>query len=77
MKVLGAALAISVLTVGSASAQFLPPPLSGTYQCLQNCAGPGLAYVTQNRWDLNLTNEAGQPSRAWVDYPGHIYAEVL
>jgi hypothetical protein len=74
MKVIGAALAFSVLAIGSASAQ-VPPPLSGTYQCIQNCAGPGLAYVTQNGWDLNLVNEVGAPSRAWVDYPGHIYAE--
>jgi hypothetical protein len=74
MKVFGAALAFSVLAIGSASAQ-VPPPLSGTYQCIQNCAGPGLAYVTQNGWDLNLVNEVGAPSRAWVDYPGHIYAE--
>ena len=75
MKVLGAALAFSMLAIGSASADMLPPPLSGTYQCLQNCAGPGLAYVTQNGWDLNLTNEAGQPSRGWIDYPGHLYAQ--
>ena len=74
MKVLGAALAFSMLAIGGASAQ-VSPPLSGTYQCIQNCAGPDLAYVTQNGWELNLTNEAGQPSRAWIDYPGHLYAE--
>jgi hypothetical protein len=74
MKVLGAALAISVLAVSGASAQ-VPQPLSGTYQCIQNCSGPGLAYVTQNNWDLNLVNEVGAPSRAWVDHPGHLYAE--
>lgn len=74
MKVLAAALAFSVLAIGSASAQ-VPPPLSGTYQCIQNCAGPGLSYVTQNRWDLNLVDEVGRPSRAWIDYPGHLYAQ--
>jgi hypothetical protein len=74
MKVLGAALAISVLGITAASAQ-VPQPLSGTYQCIQNCSGPGLAYVTQNGWDMNLVNEVGAPSRAWVDYPGHLYAE--
>jgi hypothetical protein len=26
-------------------------------------------------WDMNLVNEAGLPSRAWVDYPGHLWAE--
>jgi hypothetical protein len=49
--------------------------LSGRFRCVQNCLGPGPAYVTQNGWDLNLVNEAGQPSRAWVDWPGHIWAE--
>jgi len=24
--------------------------------------------------DLNLVNEIGQASRAWVDWPGHIWA---
>ena len=37
--------------------------------------GPGPAFVTQNGWELNLVNEAGQPSRAWIDYPGHIWAQ--
>jgi len=49
--------------------------LSGEFQCVQGCRGPGLAYVTQNGWELNLVNEVGQPSRAWVDYPGHIWAQ--
>jgi len=26
------------------------------------------AYVTQNGWDLNVVNEAGEPSRAWMDW---------
>ena len=25
--------------------------------------------------DLNLVNEVGEPSRAWIDYPGHIWAQ--
>ena len=51
--------------------------LTGQYRCIQNCLGgsPGPAYVTQNGWDLNLTNEVGQPSRAWIDWPGHIWAQ--
>jgi hypothetical protein len=72
MKVLAAFVALSALGMTSASAQVL---LSGAYQCVQNCRGPGLAYVTQNGWELNLVNEAGQPSRAWIDYPGHIWAQ--
>ena len=49
--------------------------LSGPYRCIRNCAANGPAFVTQNGWDLNLTNESGQPSRAWIDWPGHIWAE--
>jgi hypothetical protein len=51
--------------------------VSGQFQCVQGCAGglPGTAFVTQNGWDLNLVNELGQPSRAWIDRPGHIWAQ--
>jgi hypothetical protein len=49
--------------------------LSGTYRCIENCAGPGPAFVTQNGWELNITNEAGVPTRAWIDWPGHIWAQ--
>lgn len=51
--------------------------LSGQFQCVERCPGgqPGLAAVTQNGWDLNLVNELGQPTRAWVDWPGHIWAQ--
>jgi hypothetical protein len=51
--------------------------LSGEYTCVQGCMGgsPGPAYVTQNGWTMNLVNEVGQPTRAWIDRPGHIWAE--
>ncbi len=49
--------------------------LSGQFRCVQGCLGPGPTYVTQNGWDLNLVNEVGQPSRAWIDWPGHIWAQ--
>jgi hypothetical protein len=51
--------------------------LSGQFQCIAGCAGgvAGVAVVTQNGWDLNLVNEVGQPSRAWIDYPGHIWVQ--
>ena len=49
--------------------------LSWQFRCVQGCLGPGPAYVTQNGWDLNLVNEVGQPSRAWIDWPGHIWAQ--
>jgi hypothetical protein len=53
------------------------PGLSGQFQCIAGCAGgiAGTAFVTQNGWDLNLVNEIGQPSRAWIDYPGHIWVQ--
>jgi hypothetical protein len=51
--------------------------LSGEYTCVQGCFNnsPGPAYVTQNGWTMNLVNEVGQPTRAWIDRPGHIWAE--
>jgi len=49
--------------------------LSGQFQCIQACTGPGPAYVTQNGWQLNLVNEVGAPSVGWIDYPGHIWAQ--
>lgn len=60
---------------GLAQARAQAINLSGQFQCVQGCRGTGLAYVTQNGWDLNLVNEIGQPSRAWIDYPGHIWAQ--
>jgi len=53
------------------------PGLSGQFQCIAGCAGGvvGPAFVTQNGWDLNLVNEIGQPSRAWIDWPGHIWEQ--
>jgi hypothetical protein len=51
--------------------------LSGRFQCVQGCVAQegDLAFVTQNGWDLNLVNEVGVSSRAWIDWPGHIWAE--
>ncbi len=69
--VLGAVIAV---LAGPASAQQVIN-LSGQFRCVQGCLGSGLAYVTQNGWDLNLVNEVGQPSRAWIDWPGHIWAQ--
>jgi hypothetical protein len=51
--------------------------LSGQFQCVQGCApgfGGAVAY-TQTNWLLNLVNEAGIPSRARIDWPGHLWAE--
>jgi hypothetical protein len=68
----------AVLIVTGASAQTVN--LTGKYRCVQGCRF-GLvgnpAYVTQNRWDLNVVNEAGEPSRAWMDWfsPNRIWIE--
>jgi len=75
-KIVLAAIALSSALVASgASAQGVN--LSGQWQCVAACLGPqgSMAYITQNGWDLNILNEAGEPSRAWIDYPGHIWVE--
>jgi hypothetical protein len=68
--------ALSALVATDASAQVLD--LSGRYRCIQLCRD-GLvgapAFVTQNGWEMNLVNEVGEPSRAWVDWVGHIWAQ--
>ena len=72
--VLGAIAVSAALIATDASAQGVN--LTGPYRCMQVCvaARPGdIAFVTQNGWELNLVNEAGQPSRGWVDYPGRIW----
>jgi hypothetical protein len=50
--------------------------LNGPYRCVAICETPGgLAHITQNGWNLNLLSEAGLASRAWIDYPGHIWVQ--
>lgn len=78
MRVILAALFVVLAGAATeASAQPLVIDLSGQFQCVQGCMAGfgGFAYVTQNGWQLNLVNEAGSPTRAWVDWPGHIWAE--
>jgi len=31
----------------------------------------------QHGWDLTLTNEIGQVSKAWINRPGHIWMSAL
>jgi hypothetical protein len=75
LSALFGAAAFAAATTSGASAQVLN--LSGQFQCVQNCvAAPmGPAYVTQADWTLNLVNEAGIPSRAWIDRPGHFWVD--
>jgi hypothetical protein len=76
MKILSVLAMFAALGVTGASAQGVN--LTGQYRCVQACAG-GLqgqpAYVTQNGYNMNLLNEAGEPSRAWIDWYGHIWAD--
>jgi hypothetical protein len=73
--ILLAGTSMGVATTG-ASAQDVVN-LSGEFTCVQGCMNnsPGPAFVTQNGWTMNLVNEAGQPSRAWIDRPGHLWAD--
>jgi hypothetical protein len=76
MRVLLAAIAVSIALISSsASAQGVN--LTGRWRCVELCLGGpgGLAFITQNGWELNIVNDAGIPSRAWVDYPGRIWIE--
>jgi hypothetical protein len=67
LGVLGA-LAAVMFTATAASAQIVN--LTGAYRCVEGCRAAPVgtpAFVTQNGPNLNLVNEAGQPSRAWPD----------
>jgi len=76
MKILLTAMAFSA-ALGASGASAQSVNLSGRWQCVAVCLGApgGIGYITQNGWDLNVLDEIGQPSRAWIDYPGHIWLE--
>src|SRR5260370_3764914 len=60
--------AAAVFAATAASAQTVN--LTGTYRCIEGGRAARVgspAFVTQNGWNLNLVNEAGQPSRPWPD----------
>jgi len=78
MKRMFLAAGFVALAVSGASAQPVIN-LSGQFVCVQGCvaATPAqLAFVTQNGWEVNLVNEAGIASRAWIDWPGHMWVEA-
>jgi hypothetical protein len=75
---------LTALMATDASAQaiashdrFSAPNLSGIYRCVRNCAAGGLGRITAYGWNLSLTNEVGQTTRAWIDVPGHIWIPAL
>lgn len=77
MKLATSIIAMSAALVAS-SALAQDVNLTGRYQCIQNCATdePGrFAFVTQYGRELNVVNEVGMASRAWVDYPGRIWVD--
>jgi hypothetical protein len=73
----GAATALMLITLATTSASAQVINLTGRWQCTALCLGPpgGFGFITQNGWDLNVVNDIGAASRAWVDYPGHIWLE--
>jgi hypothetical protein len=74
--ILSAVALIGTLAATDASAQGVN--LTGRWQCVALCPGSpgGLAFITQNGWQLNMVSDTGIPSRAWVDYPGRIWVET-
>jgi hypothetical protein len=75
-RMLSAFAMAAALVATDASAQGVN--LTGQYRCVYLCADGLLGtptFVTQYGWDMNLVNEVGQPVRAWVDWPGHIWVE--
>jgi hypothetical protein len=74
MILIGVALMGGVIAT-DASAQGVN--LSGRWQCVAQCSGPprGFAFITQYDRQLNVVNDLGVSSRAWVDYPGRIWVE--
>ena len=77
MRAVLSAIAMSAALVATdASAQGVN--LSGRYVCVAMCT-PGLqgqfAFITQNGWEMNVVNDAGEASRAWIDYPGRIWIQ--
>jgi hypothetical protein len=76
-KGLAAIAILTVLMATNVSAQVQGVDLNGRYQCVLLCSGaPGSpAFITQNGWELNILNDVGEPSRAWVNYPGRIWVD--
>jgi hypothetical protein len=79
MKIVLAAASAVLLSATVAMAQVDGVDLSGRYLCVANCLGQpgGIAFVTQHGWELNMVNDVGQPSRAWVNFPGRLWIDRL
>ena len=78
MRMLMSAMAVAATVIATAApAQVQGVDLNGRWRCAEFCLGPpgSFALITQNGWELNVLNDADQPSRGWVDYPGRIWVE--
>src|SRR5215468_5812688 len=79
MKFLLKAVVVSAtLFAGAAAAQYQYLDLSGRFRCVVNCLAnqPNqFAYITQSGLEMNIVNDAGMPSRGWMDRPGRFWIE--
>ena len=77
MRVVLSAFAMAAALIATdASAQGVN--LTGRYRCMELCVAPqpgAFSFITQNCWELNVVNDAGQASRGWVDSPGRIWIQ--
>lgn len=75
MKLFLSFLAVAIaLAATQAAAQGVD--LTGQYRCVQMCKAEGQpAFITQSGWEMNLRNEAGEPSRGWFDRVGRIWVQ--
>jgi hypothetical protein len=71
-----AALSAALFAGAAFAQQYLD--LSGRYRCVANClfGQPGqFAYITQAGLEMNIVNDAGMPSRGWMERPGRFWVE--
>ena len=54
MKIGVVAIAAALSTFAATSAQAQWADLNGQYRCVENCLGPGYAFITQQGWDMNM-----------------------
>ena len=74
-KLLALIATLTALLATDAAAQVEGVDLNGVYRCVAQCLGGrgSFAHITQYGRQLNVVNDAGVASRAWVDYPGRIW----
>jgi len=78
MRILLSAMGIGAALLATAAYGQPLVNLTGTYRCVQVCRMDnvgGLAHITQYGWNLNIVNEAGEASPAWVNWPGRIWVQ--